>query len=195
MDFKYFKGPNDEMSDLVKDKTICSICGKLDNCFILDYTAVSPFNSDEKEGKVGCYSCLQEGRFEFWHDTEYGMIDENGVTKVYKHNIDNPPVIASSRLIEFRRTPQFISWQQEFWLCHCDDFMIYKGTWEPSDFYKNSKDGDGRGLFMQMTDKELNHLWDDSLPEGETVLKEWYSTYYVFECAHCGQLRGNWDCD
>ncbi|MEO6852278.1 MAG: CbrC family protein, partial [Mucilaginibacter sp.] len=105
------------------------------------------------------------------------------------------PLINPERLTEMRRTPQFISWQQELWLCHCDDFMIYKGTWEPNDFYKNSEDGDGRALFMQMTDKELNNLWDDSLPENETLLKEWYPTYYVFECSHCGKLRGNWDCD
>jgi len=72
--------------------------------------------------------------------------------------------------------------------------MIYKGTWEPKDFYNNCSDGDGRKLFMDMT-SEYQNLWDDSLSEGETVLDEWYATYYVFECTHCGKLRGNWDCD
>lgn len=195
MDFKYFKGPLDEMSDLLDHKTVCSICGRTDHCFELEYTITQAFDEDKKEGKVGCYSCLKEGRFEFWHDTEYGMLDENGLSKVYKHNSDSPPPVGSDRLSEMRRTPQFISWQQELWLCHCNDFMIYRGTWEPKDFYKNSEDGDGRALFMQMTDKELNHLWDDSLPENSTFLEEWYPTYYVFECGHCGKLRGNWDCD
>jgi uncharacterized protein CbrC (UPF0167 family) len=195
MIFKYFKGPIDEMSDLVIEHSVCSICGKTDHCFELDYTITNVFSDDEKDGKFGCYSCLKEGRFEFWHDTEFGMLDENGLSKVYKHNMDNPPLIAIEKLVELRRTPQIISWQQELWLTHCDDFMVYKGTWEPKDFYSNSKDGDGKALFMSMTNEELNHLWDDSLPENETLLEEWYPTYYVFRCSHCGKMRGNWDCD
>ena len=73
--------------------------------------------------------------------------------------------------------------------------MIYKGTWEPGDFYRNSKNGNGRDLFLEMTDQDLNHLWDESLEDGEIELKSWYATYYAFECRHCGKLRGNWDCD
>lgn len=98
-------------------------------------------------------------------------------------------------MIELRRTPQIVTLQQELWLTHCNDFMTYKGTWEPSDFNKNSNSGNGKELFLEMTDSELNHLWDDSLEKGETELEEWYATYYVFECKHCGKLRGNWDCD
>lgn len=165
--------------------------------FVLNLTILLQlnFSDNNKEGKTGCYSCLREGHFEFWHDTEYGMLDENGLSKVYNHNQDNPPRIASDILTEMRRTPRLISWQQELWLTHCDDFMIYKGTWTPKDFYTNSSDGDGRALFMSMTNEELNHLWDESLPKGQTKLEEWYPTYYVFECSHCGKLRGNWDCD
>lgn len=195
MIFKYFKGPFDEMSGHLENLSICSICGKTDHCFELDYTITDIFDDNEKEGKQGCYSCLKAGLFEFWHDTEYGVLDENGLSKVYKHNIENPPKIDIEKLVELRRTPQIITWQQELWLTHCNDFMIYKGTWKPIDFYKNSMDGDGRKLFFQMTDEDLNHLWDDSLPENETTLKEWYPTYYVFECSHCNKLRGNWDCD
>ena len=123
------------------------------------------------------------------------MLDENGLSKVYIHNIDNPPGLDDKTLTELRRTPQVVTYQQEIWLTHCNDFMIYKGTWEPLDFYKNSSNGDGRDLFMEMTDKETNHLWDTSLPEGQTLLEEWYPTYYVFECRRCGKLRGYWDCD
>ena len=44
-------------------------------------------------------------------------------------------------------------------------------------------------MFMEMTDKEINHLWDVSLEEGETLLEQWYPTYYVFECRHLRKLR------
>jgi len=196
MKFKYFDGSRDEMSDLLEGTHLCSLCGhESETCFEIDYAITDKFSEDEKEGKIGCIDCLRKGEFEFWHDTEFGMLDENGLKKVYNHNIDNPPPLKNDKLIELRRTPQIVTWQQELWLTHCNDFMTYKGTWEPSDFNKNSKSGNGKELFLEMTDKEINHLWDDSLEEGETNLNEWYATYYVFECKHCGKLRGNWDCD
>jgi uncharacterized protein CbrC (UPF0167 family) len=195
MQFKYFKGPEEDMSDLLEGTHICSICGSEDRCFDLEYSITNEFQEDAKEGKAGCLNCLQNGRFEFWHDTEFGVLDENGLKKIYKHNIDNPPPIDPNILIDLRRTPQILTWQQEFWLTHCDDFMVYIGIWEPKDFYTNSKDGDGKRLFMEMTDDEYNNLWDDSLEEGQTRLDEWYPSFYVFECRHCGKLRGNWDCD
>jgi len=185
----------DEMSDLVEGKVICSICGNIDHCFELEYTNTNEFSDFEKEGKVGCINCLRKGLFEFWHDTEFGTLDENGLHRVYKHNNENPPLIDKNRLTELRRTPQFITWQQELWLTHCEDFMIYMGTWTPDDFYANSEDSDGRKLFMEMTDVEYNNLWDDCLENGQAKLEEWHPTYYVFKCAHCGKLRGNWDCD
>lgn len=163
--------------------------------FSIDYAITMRFADGEKDGKIGCIDCLRKGEFEFWHDTEFGLLDENGLTKVYSTHMDNPPKIDTKKLIELRRTPQIVTWQQEHWLTHCGDFMIYKGTWEPKDFYKNSKTGDGKELFLEMTDKEISHLWDDSLPDNEKELKEWYPTYYVFKCKHCGKLRGYWDCD
>ena len=184
------------MSQLLEGAHKCSICG-IENelCFSLDYTLTNKFPEDEKEDKVGCITCLRKGEFEFWHDTEFGMLDKNGFEKVYNHNMENPPYVDNENLIELRRTPQILTWQQELWLTHCDDFMIYKGTWSPEDFTKNSKNGDGRQLFLEMTEEDMNHLWDDSTEEGELELAEWYATYYVFECVHCRKLRGNWDCD
>jgi uncharacterized protein CbrC (UPF0167 family) len=184
------------MGDLLEGQHKCSICNKdNEHCFDLEFSITNKFLHEEKEGKIGCYECLRKGEFEFWHDTEFGLLDENGLTKVYNHNSDNPPNIKEDTLKELRRTPQIITYQQEVWLTHCNDFMVYNGTWEPLDFYKNSPNGEGRDLFMQMTDKEMGHLWDDSLQEGQTLLEEWHPTYYVFECRHCGKLRGYWDCD
>ncbi|MBO9699874.1 MAG: CbrC family protein [Sporocytophaga sp.] len=184
------------MSQLIIGTHICSICNKESNeCFSLEYTLTDKFSQEETADKVGCSDCLKKGEFEFWHDTEYGMLDENGLKKVYKHNMANPPSVDNKILVELRRTPQIVTWQQELWLTHCNDFMVYKGTWTPEDFNKYSKNSDGRQLFLEMTDDEWNHLWDESLEEGEVELKEWYATYYVFECSHCGKLRGNWDCD
>lgn len=184
------------MGDLLDGKHKCSICHlHHDNCFDLEFSITDKFNPDDKKDKIGCYECLRKGEFEFWHDTEYGVLDEKGLSKVYSHNIESPPKLSESLLLELRRTPQFITYQQEIWLTHCDDFMVYKGTWQPLDFYKNSPTGDGRDLFMEMTDKDMSRLWDESLVDGQTLLEQWYPTYYVFECRHCRKLRGYWDCD
>ena len=184
------------MSYLLTGNQTCAICGAFNQpCFSLDYVLTEVFADDMKEGKVGCVKCLREGKFEFWHDTEYGMLDENGLKKVYNHNMDNPPPMEIEKLIELRRTPQIVTWQQELWLTHCNDFMTYIGTWAPSDFSRNSKNGNGRELFLEMTDDDSNHLWDESLNQDESNLESWHATYYAFECGHCGKLRGNWDCD
>jgi len=184
------------MSQLLDGIHTCDICGRQhQSCFSLAYTLTQLFTDDEKESRNGCMNCLRDGKFEFWHDTEYGLLDEKGLRKFYNHNMDNPPPVSVDRLIELKRTPQIVTWQQELGLTHCNDFMIYKGTWDPSDFYRHSKNGDGRGLFLEMTDGDLNHLWDESLDDGQSEWKRWYATYYAFECRHCGKLRGNWDCD
>ena len=193
--FRYFLGPVHEMSDLVDGDAVCSLCGRTRRCFRLESALCSTLAADARGSAVGCIECLQQGRFEFWHDTEIGVLDENGLTHVYKHNQPPPEDFPPSALIELRRTPQIVTWQQELWLAHCNDFMAYIGTWEPRDFHANTVGGDGRLLFLEMTDKKYQHLWDVSLPPGATRLESWHATFYAFRCLHCGKLRGNWDCD
>jgi uncharacterized protein CbrC (UPF0167 family) len=122
------------------------------------------------------------------------MLDERGLWPV--NDRSPPPSFSESALIELRRTPQIVTWQEELWLTHCDDFMAYIGTWRPEDFVRNSRGGDGRDLFVRMTrDPELQFLWDQCLRPGETTPVGWHAVYYTFRCLHCGELAGNWDCD
>lgn len=180
------------MASIAKGEKPCGICMRIGQCFELGSAIICC--EEASEVGYGCAECLAAGKFEFWHDTEIGMLDENGLTKVYKHNQQPPENFPNDALVALRRTPQIATWQQELWLTHCNDFMAYQGTWSPGDFYKNAPNGDGRALFLEMTD-DGKSLWDDSMPEGKTILKEWHAAYYVFKCRHCGKLRGNWDCD
>jgi hypothetical protein len=193
MQFEYFQGPEAEMAMLVGDR-VCSLCGRGGQTFSLEFTICPELSESARGDKVGCVSCLKAGRFEFWHDTEVGLLDESGLKHVYRHNQEPPADFPQRSLVELRRTPQIVTWQQEIWLTHCRDFMIYQGTWEPADFYANDPDGDGRALFVQMT-TEYSNLWDDSVGPSEPRLESWHATYYVFRCRQCGALRGNWDCD
>jgi uncharacterized protein CbrC (UPF0167 family) len=192
--FKYFQGPPDEMSSRAPGDVPCHFCHQIGEGFDLEYATCA--SSDRQEGKFGCARCLSEGRFEFWHDTDIGVLDKNGLSHVYKHNGTPPPNFAPQALTELRRTPRIVTWQQELWLTHCDDFMAYIGTWEPKDFVRNSQSGDGRTLFLRMTrDLELRFLWDQCLEPGEMAPGSWHAVYYAFRCLHCGDLAGNWDCD
>lgn len=193
--FKYFRGPQHDMAALVDGDSTCSLCGQVGPCFRLEYALCSQLSKEQKQLALGCFSCLRKGHFEFWHDTEIGVLDEKGLKHVYNHNQSPPLDFPNTALAELRRTPQFITWQQELWLVHCSDFMAYVGTWEPKDFYANASDGDGRTLFHKMTDQKHRHLWDVSLRQGATQLESWHATYYAFRCLHCDKLRGNWDCD
>ena len=195
MEFRYFHGPHQDMAYLKGEEASCSLCGTFGPCFALRYAIGPGLPEADKETAVGCLSCLRTGRFEFWHDTEAGLLDERGLS--HDHNLHplTPPDFPEAALVELRRTPQIVTWQQELWLTHCGDFMAYLGTWEPRDFYDRAPDGDGRALFLEMTDRDGRHLWDTSVRPGQQRLERWHATYYTFRCLHCRKLRGNWDCD
>ena len=194
MVFRYFSGPQKDMAAIAGDGIECSLCGSIGPCFYLEHAFCPELSDGQKTSAVGCHSCLRARRFEFWHDTEIGLLGENGLTHFYNHNQPPPPNFPAAALSELRLTPRFTTWQQGIWLVHCNDFMNFLGTWEPQDFYANDPAGDGRALFCEMTDMAGRHLWDEALPQGAQRLEAWYAAYYAFRCLHCGKLRGNWDC-
>jgi uncharacterized protein CbrC (UPF0167 family) len=122
------------------------------------------------------------------------LLDLGGLEQVYSNHKRPPDKFPEESLSELLRTPLFHTWQTESWLTHCNDFMAYVGTWQPANFYESSPVGDGKALFLEMTEED-NHLWDESARENELHLQSWHATYYVFKCIHCAKLRGNWDCD
>src|SRR5438876_12305837 len=125
MDFRYFRGPQTDMSGVVSGDASCSLCGRSGTCFQLEFATCHSLPNKTKRSALGCSECMREGRFEFWHDTEIGLLDEHGLKHVYNHNQPPPPDFPISALKELRRTPQIVTWQQELWLTHCNDFMTY----------------------------------------------------------------------
>lgn len=145
MEFRYFRGPEDDMGLLPYIRT-CSLCGQPSRCFDLTNLAVP--GQAERQGKIGCYDCLRRGRFGFNHDTEVGMITEDGLVAYFEPS-DEPrhvfvvasdgeavaegmqlislpqPKISAEAAAELRRTPSFSTWQDIPWAVHCGDFMAY----------------------------------------------------------------------
>ena len=130
--FRYFHASESEMGFLPSIRT-CSLCGQPGRCFALDYVISGELSEQQRQGKVGCYNCLRRDRFGFAHDTEIGMITEDGLlafddpddepSRVFVVAGDGEAVAGSGPLIssprpavsegavaEQRRTPSFASW-------------------------------------------------------------------------------------
>ena len=195
MQFKYFAGPIADMTGFAGETKPCSLCGQPGPCFELADAICPELPQEAREGRIGCYDCLRAGRFEFEHGTDKGMLAEDGLISEQTGEPYLPDGFSEAALVELRRTPRIATNQDETWLTHCHDFMAYQEVWSPSDFYKHAPDGDGRALFLAMTNPDQQNLWDDCWFDKSEPLGNWYGTYYVFKCLHCGELRGNWDID
>jgi len=185
------------MSALSDEPVTCAFCHGSGDGFSLRNATCDTLSAVERAAGFGCPACLAAGRFTFTHNTEIGILDERGLRLEYANQHDAPAQLRADALETLLRTPDVLRWQSEPWLTHCNDFMAYIGTWQPSDFRQHAPDGDGRALFMRMTrDSELQHVWDEACNDGEAVPPEdWPLVYYAYRCLHCGELAGNWDCD
>ncbi len=183
--FRYFQAPRAQMSGLARRDVTCSFCD----------VAGEGFTVDERTSKYGCFACLAQGRFGFFHDTEVGLLlGEGQLESFYDHNEPPPDGFSSRALIELYHTPQFVSIQQAVWLTHCDDFMAYIGTWLPRDFAAASPVGDARSQFIAMArTSDAARTWDTCVQEDVELPDEWVLGYYAFRCLHCNTLAGNWD--
>jgi hypothetical protein len=215
MEFHYFKAAESEMHKLLPGEHTCSICGNIGRCFEIDYL-VGEDIKDFKAG-IGCYDCLKNRCFGFFHITEAGYLDENGITNYNENNEDEKPHIfignetgeisinydpdissftreipqlSEESIDEMRCTPVFPTWQEVGWPIHCNDFMIYLGSWQPKDF-ELFNNGNGRLLFLDMTDREYHNCW----PSEQVSKEEWGIAYYAFKCTQCDKLRGICDFD
>ena len=85
------------------------------------------------------------------------------------------------------RTPGYISWQQEWWLAHCDDACEFHGDATVQD--------------VSHASQETKHHWISEYKqneEGWDIATRGYqpggsSALYKFVCRHCKQVLLGWD--
>lgn len=82
----------------------------------------------------------------------------------------------------FERTPGYVSWQGENWLCHCNDACEFHG-----DFTR-------AGLQALKPEDEARFLEDNDWIEDWPRIKKNYQpasdlALYKFVCRHCGVVR------
>ncbi len=175
----------------------CSYCGKKSERMFWVKRSSSLFG---KKSIYGCLDCLLARKYSLENDTEIGEVT-NGVS-----NLKPPKNFSKEALIEIGFTPPIAMYQAKTHFSHCKDFMVYIGRWDPEDFVKHSKDGDGRKLWMSMINNSgLDYLWDQTMEDIKEYGDDWPmyedsgwsggALVYVFMCRHCGKYRCYWDCD
>jgi hypothetical protein len=182
----FWDAPISCLNGLEYGKRQCELCNTEQIIFT--------FNPDyESQVKLICLECLKKNNGNFFHSTELGYVFNTPIDDSLKDSNAHDKVSESS-FREMQLTTHYVTLQGEEWKCHCDDFMMYKGTWEAPDFTENSVNGNGKELFLSMTD-EINNLWDDfELNDNETESTWSDVLYHVFECRHCKIKLGYWEC-
>jgi uncharacterized protein CbrC (UPF0167 family) len=82
----------------------------------------------------------------------------------------------------FERTPGYVSWQGEYWLAHCDDYMEYLGE-------VGAKELKEAGIFDEVIAEYATHNEYDVQDIGEYLEAGGSVTGYLFRCLHCGTCR------
>jgi uncharacterized protein CbrC (UPF0167 family) len=191
--FRYFLAPPENMSALSKFPQLCVFCGKRSRAFDLKRSF------PERQG-FGCPDCLQEGRFSFDHDTEIGLVTNDGRVLLMGIDSDNEADflvpfrdaaekigMSEARLRELQHTPAFSFLNIGIWKVCCGDFMAYLGDWQPENFA--NRDDFVEAMSQQSDFSTIQWLW----PEDETAPHFGEMLIHVFLCLHCNRLRAQED--
>jgi len=171
----YFKAPIENLlHHHARPEVVCDNCNKKKKTHTI-------LPNGATENNIICTDCLLIENYIFIHDTSLGLVVAEKLPNFME---------MYSKMLE---TPNYFSFHGEQWLCHCNDFMTYLGTWEAPDFTYMATKGTGKQLFMQMTPKH-NHIWDlFQLDENESEGSWSNCLYHVFECNHCSTKNGYWE--
>lgn len=175
--FKY--SPNAYSIDVFENvEGICSICQEERH---IRYTG--SFYSIEEPDYI-CPWCIADGRAAEMYDGEFN--DYCGIEGVSPNPKDPKLKISKELLLEItKKTPSYISWQQERWMTHCNEpcaFIGYADTETIEPLMEELKD-----------DIENNGYGADFIKSS--LSKDGSLVGYLFQCLHCNQHRLHVDCD
>lgn len=83
------------------------------------------------------------------------------------------------------RTPGFVAWQEEFWLCHCNDAAVYIDAIGYPEWSQLSPQA-------KLEFRNYNSQYEDDA-WGKLMLvldRAYWPTGYLFQCRHCEQYLG-----
>jgi len=156
-----------------------------------------------KESKSACICCGRERGF-IYVGTAYSIndldeslcpwciADGSAAAKMGASFSDSYPLLkagVSDSIVEEvnLRTPGYESWQQEYWLSHCNDACEFHGDASAEDV-KNASPETKLCWLEEYKQDESGWAWvtDGYQPNGDSAL-------YKFKCRHCGLILFGWD--
>jgi len=184
LDKEYYSAPISDLKGFFEQEQTCPCCGKIKLMFI------SPSHN---EYPIICTDCLIDKHLVFAHNTEKGLVSKDPILFGQADEFDIRLHVPLESISKLMSTPNFEAPADAPWLICCKDFMKFKGIWTPSHFTEHSTTT-GKELFLSMTDKEDNIIWDDlDLVDNEDHYTWEGINYYAFHCKSCNSYRGNWE--
>lgn len=175
-EFRYFRDPLG-VGVIQESECVCVCCSQKRG-----YIYVGPVYAEEELDEQICPWCITDGSAAVRFSATF--IDELGIGGYGRWESVPEQVIEELHF----RTPCFTGWQSENWWTHCGDgavFLDYAGREElieyGVDLINRLKDEAG------VDDSQWDHVFQAMEKEGSVIA-------YVFQCLHCGELGGYWDC-
>jgi uncharacterized protein len=164
--FKYHPDPVATGAVIESDET-CACCGK-ERGFVYEAAVYG----DKEVGSI-CPWCIADGsaatKLGVTFSDEHGLL-EAGVNKAVVEEIT-------------KRTPGFITWQQETWLVCCDDSCAYHGDAPKAELQALSgEDLDATLEFLDMDQGAWSKFLAGYEPGGDHSM-------HKFVCNHCGDTH------
>ena len=175
--FKYFRDPLG-VGVIQESDAVCLCCAQTRG-----YVYTGPVYAVEELDEQLCPWCVADGAAARRFDATF--VDELGVGGYGSWE----PVADEVKVELTTRTPCFIAWQSEQWWTHCGDaavFVDYAGKDEVLRY--------GDALIQRLKndvgidDEQWNLVFQAMRKNGSVIA-------YVFQCRHCGEYGGYWDCD
>jgi hypothetical protein len=81
----------------------------------------------------------------------------------------------------FKRTPGYVSWQEDYWLAHCNDYCAFIS-------YVGIKELQEMGIIDEVL-ADYAEMDDNVADVRQWLHKEGWMVGYLFKCLHCGKHR------
>ena len=170
--FKYHPEPLATGAFEISDET-CECCGKARG-----YIYTAPIYSNQDVEHV-CPWCIADGSLERKYDATLSD--------------DHPLRLAglSKEIIRevTRRTPGYVSWQQDSWMVCCKDACEFHGDAPADEIQALNEEGlAALSAASGFSIEDLRDIIPDYEPGGSPA-------FYKFICRHCSRVHYNGDCD
>ncbi len=175
-EFKYFKDPLG-VGVFKESDSVCLCCSQARG-----YIYTGTTYAEEELGEAICPWCIADGTASLRFEATFS--DESGVGGYGQWDRVPEEVVQEIAC----RTPGIVTWQPESWWTHCGDGAVFV-------------DYAGKDELLKLGGEVIQQLREDTgMDEAQweqvfqSMQKDGAVMAYIFQCRHCGEYGGYWDC-